>query len=861
MSLKLPDAATALGERPIPVSSGPARGGRQVPSTDVAPIFGAAASRLESVADEMQRTIKVEQDRIDHLRSEEAFTKVREQQMNLTAGEQDGFTRVRGSAAVSGKLLETYTRRLDDTAKGIEEGLANDQQRERFRLRYEGIARQQFTNGLLDHLRREGEVYDKEVFDGTVMTELRSVTANWNRPNDVALSLERMTGETRRRAERLGWAPEYTEAVIQQNAGKAHSAIIGQAIASGDWVYAQNWYQEHKQDVDPQTAKQLERVVEDATQKQLTNGYQADFLASRDNPRSLESLERRVLADRDLDDARKNALVGRIQSRAETLAARAERDVARRERLIGRQITEINSTTLAGYEPNAEQLTQIVSAAKGTDLEADARQAVALANATGRFRIMDPVRQADYLAQLEAEVRKDPGKFDVKWVNAFRSIHESQRRAATEAPVSFAIRQGLVAPDSPAAQPLDLSKPDTLGDQLAARYALGRDMAQKYSVPFKPLNPEEVALVTSTLQNGSAATKSQWFAGLARSSRGDMEGYKAAVAQIAPDDPVTAIGGVYAGRSYQTADGEIVIGRGRQVSDLIFSGQSILRPNRKEDGQTKGGLWPMPKGADEKTMDTMFRDAEGNAFAGLERVRSDYQQTARAIYAKLTVDAGDSSGTLNPDRWRQSIKLATGGFTEIKGKRVMLPYGHDEASFRDGLRQRVDALVESGQVTKETGQKLRDLPLEMAGDGRYVFRSGDSVVLTTPAYGKPVVKNADGTVSTERTITVEADGRHYLVPTIVGGKEVPKDEAVRLWRAGTNKAVGDYASSGEADRAARQRTEAIGRALAPRPIIIDFNISAPFRTSGAHAQTSADDLDDATAQGLRRIPAGSSVFR
>jgi hypothetical protein len=186
-------------------------------------------------------------------------------------------------------------------------------------------------------------------------------------------------------------------------------------------------------------------------------------------------------------------------------------------------------------------------------------------------------------------------------------------------------------------------------------------------------------------------------------------------------------------------------------------------------------------------MDTIFRDAEGNAFAGLERVRSDYQQTARSIYAALTVDAGDSTGTLNADRWRQSIKLATGGFTEVKGKRVMLPYGHDEASFRDGLRQRVDALVESGQVTKETGQKLRDLPLEMAGDGRYVFRSGDSVVLTTPANSKPVVS--------------------------------------------------------------------------PRPIIIDFNISAPFRTSGAGAQTSADSLDEQTAQGLRRIPAGSSVFR
>jgi hypothetical protein len=78
--------------------------------------------------------------------------------------------------------------------------------------------------------------------------------------------------------------------------------------------------------------------------------------------------------------------------------------------------------------------------------------------------------------------------------------------------------------------------------------------------------------------------------------------------------------------------------------------------------------------------------------------------------------------------------------------------------------------------------------------------------------GKPIVQNADGSFSTERTITVEADGRHYLIPTIVDGKARPPDEAVELWKKGTNKAVGDFATAAEAETAAKARSAAIGQA-------------------------------------------------
>ena len=76
---------------------------------------------------------------------------------------------------------------------------------------------------------------------------------------------------------------------------------------------------------------------------------------------------------------------------------------------------------------------------------------------------------------------------------------------------------------------------------------------------------------------------------------------------------------------------------------------------------------------------------------------------------------------------------------------------------------------------------------------------------------RPIIKNGDGSFSTERTITVEADGRHYVIPTIVNGKEYAPDQAVRLWTQGKNQHVGEFGSAQEADAYARNRSAQIGR--------------------------------------------------
>ena len=65
-------------------------------------------------------------------------------------------------------------------------------------------------------------------------------------------------------------------------------------------------------------------------------------------------------------------------------------------------------------------------------------------------------------------------------------------------------------------------------------------------------------------------------------------------------------------------------------------------------------------------------------------------------------------------------------------------------------------------------------------------------------------------MSHERTITIEADGRHYLLPTVVNGQALSDDAAVQAWRAGSVKALGVFDSQNEADAAAQGRSRSGG---------------------------------------------------
>lgn len=720
---KLP-TAEALGTRP---DSRPAGGvvSYRPQSGGEAPALALVQTgqKLERLGDELHQQAKIEEKRLNTLRAEEAWNSLRDAQLDLTVGDQNGFTRKRGGDAVNQPLLKDYSDRFSEVVKRIADGLSNDEQKELFRKRA-SVSGLEFKEGLLRHVARETDTYSKQVYGATLDTEIRGITSSWNQPNAIALSMERINATINREAERSGWAPEMVADERLKAESKVHSAVIGQALATGQTAFAEQYYNANKDGIDLQTAKTLQKAVEDGAQKQLANGYQSSFLSARNDRGALAALEAQIAQDKTLDDGRKNALLGRIQSRSEMLANQSERAQARWERQIDRQINAVNSITLAGYEPSAEQMLPLVNATKGTPMEGQVRQMVATANATREFRRMLPAQQEATLAAMESQARKEPGKFDVQVVNRLRTIHDNQRSQVREDPITFAVRQGFAEP-----VPVDVSRPAEIGPQIAQRASLARELRRDYQAPFKILTKEETTLLRDALTNAAPQQKREYFAGLAQSTQGDREAYSAIMAQLAPDDPVTSIAGVYAaGRSEQR----------RAASDLMLRGQSLLNPPKKEDGKPTGGkLVVMP---DDKKLLTLFTSDTDGFFANRPREQSDMFQAAKAIYAARTAEEGDTSGDVSSRRWRDAVRMATGPIETYRGKPIVLPESYDIGRFRDALSAQAQVLVASGRLDKTvTRDRLLAMPVDNIGDGRYVFRAGDGVLVDKD--NRPVIVN------------------------------------------------------------------------------------------------------------------------
>lgn len=705
---------------------------------------------IEAGANEIFRAQQIEEERINTLRAEEAFNTLRQRQLDLTIGDEDGFTKQKGAAAVTRPLYTEWSKKFEDAELEIAGALSNDVQREKFKSRA-AVARLQYQEGILRHLAQEDDAYAKQVYDGVLSTEQQNATAQWDSPNDVALSLERVKNAVEERADRFGWDAEYADAVMRQERGKVHAAVIGQAIATQNYKYAEQWYNENRDDIDPTTAKQLAIAVENGTQKELTNGYNTRYLATENSMQGLESLRKEVLSDETLNEDRKNVLVGRIQNRQYVLENRIQVLENKRLRIVERGITEVNSNTLAGYEATPEQLEPLLNAAKGTELEAEAKRAIALADATRQFRQAPPLVQEQMLTQAETGLRTDPTKFDRKVVEAWRSIYSNQRRDVQDNPVSFAVRQGFIEPP----EPIDLTNPDNAGEALEQRFTLARSVANRYQAPIKPLTNEEVTLLKTSMERAAPEQKRDYLGKLFEASGKDMQGYMAMMAQLAPDDPVTAIAGSHAAR-------------GRDASaDLMLRGQAILRPSSKADGRPDGGLLPMPPENDLRSgFDRYLRET----FAGKPEQRNAHYQASKAIYAALSIDAGDKdTKVLDSDRWEQAMELAIGTIDKHNGRRVVLPHGMDYGDFKDAVADRAERvlkastaagvrltqaktmqpdkaqaqlreIVNSGSYALDpswTVSRLNDLPLENVGDGRYMFRTGDSALVDLT--GRPVI--------------------------------------------------------------------------------------------------------------------------
>jgi len=632
---------------------------------------GVVAKELAPGISVLADAVRKEEQRIDH----SVVNDSRRQLLDLETEQTDWLSQQKGENVFNAK--SQLDKNVDTSLQKIRGQLTNDRQRLAFQ-EIEGDWRASLNRTASRYVTAEVNRHHDDVDKKLVETSSRAAQkaaslGNFERVQQEWSDQEKVIAGL---ADRKGLDATQRQALLDTNKSNFHAGVAMQLISDGNDTSAQQYLEANNKEFD----------VDDNLKIQ-------NLLKSRQNEKAAEY---RVA----------------VSDKMQDIEAMGARGVIPPKNFISDQEIEI------AYPKSPERVDQ---------LKRRRDESVRFAAAASSLYQRGNEDLIKFVTDANAPSTSRPENFaeESRHQDLLKSQASHILKQRIETPMEYAAAHGVGV-----VNPIDFNDTNSVSSEIPNRMRAAKLMADQFGSPVKLLTKSESESLTASLKQSSPKQKSELFGNLYASSGQSMIAYRSVMAQIAPDDPVTAIAGEYAGKGYQDATG-----KGKSVSDLIVAGQAILSPNRKEDGKPdKGSLIPMPS---EKDMRSQFDDYTREAFSGYPQARSDHYQAARAIYAKLSADTGDKdTSVLDSDRWEKSMKLATGGVEKYNGARVVMPYGYEKSQFKDEISRRIDAVAPI-LPEKVTTSKLKDLPLQSYGDGKYVFRVGDDILGDKD--GKPIV--------------------------------------------------------------------------------------------------------------------------
>lgn len=437
------------------------------------------------------------------------------------------------------------------------------------------------------------------------------------------------------------------------------------------------------------------------------NNASSKINAAMNNRPALEQFIKDLPAAVDLDPGKKNALEAKALTMITQLDNRAVAAENRRMSQLQVMGGRLETRIVMGVPIAAQDMLKYQTAAKGTIFEDFANGLAEEQKTVAELLRKTPAEQAAYVGDLEQKLLTT-GEGDPKLVNRLKATVAGTIKLLNENPLQYANDRGGAN-----VQPLDLKNIDSWEANLSHRSEVL--VAQRHQVGGSQgaLFPQEAAFFASVMQSETPVTKQKYLEGLRR-ALGNDEVFRATVQQFAKDSPVTALAATIATKEAPIVAGSLWNKEAWKPGDTsmrLLEGEHLLNPTKGDKAQDgKGRGFPMPKGADEKTMDQRFADTVGEVFAGAPDAYRTQLQAARAYYASLMSERGNFSGELDSRAWQQAIS-ATLPVGKFNGRAVSMPWGMDEATFKN-------------RVSNAFPQALKDagLPPEMAqASGRYTL--------------------------------------------------------------------------------------------------------------------------------------------
>lgn len=389
---------------------------------------------------------------------------------------------------------------------------------------------------------------------------------------------------------------------------------------------------------------------------------------------------------------------------AERRARLAEIEANKRARAADQAWGILSGRAMSGIVTDPKADAQLFSAIAGTPYAKEyQRMATQVAQRTAVAMQPLPQQQATLDALMAQRATGTSTALEDE-IKARRQVLDAAQRSAADSPLRAAQAYGLLQMSA-----LDTTSVDSLVAGLPVRSQQAAVAGQHVGAPASPLLPEEARKVAGMLQALPPNQRGEQIARLAAAMPPDQA--QALARQIDTHDKPLALA-MAAGASRTT--------QGRTVAELVLRGAQAIKDKSIKEEQ----------GAEFGTRASLAKVVGDSVPAA---ARESVIETARLVYLAKQAEGNGISH-------EGALRLAIGGdLVEHNGRRVPVPVGVDlPQALRAVSRNSIDAQAQDGWLYLAGGRQigvpefmagLPDAQLEPAGMGRYMVRSGGSLVM------------------------------------------------------------------------------------------------------------------------------------